>query len=371
MKPFRPSRPPRRILVVCLRRLGDVLLATTLIRSVRRAWPEARLEVLVSAASAAVLEGNPDIDELIVEPASRRGWRTAWRVLRRYDLAVNTLYNDRPFLYTLLASSTRVSVVPPPNEPGWALKRRVVAGWCLLDLDHIHAVEQYLRLADALGIPRYSDVVPPRPRDTGGLDAALGFDWRREAYAVVHPSPLYRYKAWTLPGWAALVEHLVARGLRVVLTGGRGEAEVALVQQLIALLPPPLRASVVSVAGRLRLAELTPLIEQSRGYVGPDTSVTHLAAATGRPTVALFGPSHPIAWGPWPQGFRAAASTPWLMKAPLQQIGNVWLVQGTGDCVPCLQEGCDRHLDSRAACLDELDPQRVIDVVDAAFDRMA
>ena len=105
-------------------------------------------------------------------------------------------------------------------------------------------------------------------------------------------------------------------------------------------------------------------------FVGPDTSVTHLAAATGTQTVALYGPSHPVAWGPWPMRHRPAAAgdvSPWRMKAPLQRRGNVWLIQGEGDCVPCLGEGCDKHVGSHSDCLDELPAQRVIEVVDQAL----
>ncbi len=365
------SRPPRRVLVVCLRRLGDVLLCTALIRSLRRAWPQARIEVLVNASSAAALQGNPDIDALIVQPESPRfgdALRLAARILRRYDLAASTLYNDRPFLYGWLASRTLVSVVPPLTEPGAGWKRRLCSAWRLLDGKRVHAVDQYLQLADALEVPRVPEVVPPRPVDASALVAAMGEGWDAASYAVIHPSPLYRYKAWTVEGWRALLVHLVGRGLRVRLSGGPSEGERALVARILDGLTAEQRAQVDDLSGRLPFAALTPLIERCAVFVGPDTSVTHLAAATGAPVVALFGPSHPVAWGPWPQRWSGGAASPWVLKAPLQQAGNVWLVQGEGDCVPCLQEGCERRLDSRADCLDGLAARRVLEVVDAALD---
>src|SRR6202021_1887496 len=99
-------------------------------------------------------------------------------------------------------------------------------------------------------------------------------------------------------------------------------------------------------------------------YVGPDTSVTHLAAASGCPTVALFGPTDPRLWGPWPaQGLEQ----PWAASGTIQRRGNVWLVQNPLPCLPCHQEGCDRHLRSRAQCLDELTPQQVIAAMDEAL----
>ena len=345
-----------------MRRLGDVLLASALVRSVRRAWPAAQLEVLVNAGSAAALQGNSDIDRLWVQPersSKRETLRLAARLWRRYDLSISALYNDRPHLWAFIASRNRAGVVPPHEHPGARWKRWLASAWCELDLGQLHAVEQYLRLADVLGIERVPEVVPPRPAQASAED-----DGDDRPYVVVHPSPLYRYKAWTIEGWRALLRHLIGRGFDVRLTGGPAPAERAVSGAILEGLPAEERQHVTDLGGALAFAELTPLIERARLFVGPDTSVTHLAAATGTPTIALFGPSHPIAWGPWPMRWSGKGTSPWEMKAPLQRQGNVWLVQGQGDCVPCLQEGCDRHPDSHAQCLDELSAQRVIDVVE-------
>lgn len=355
---------PKRILVVCMRRIGDMLLATTLIRSVRRAWPEARLEVLVNAGSAGVLEGNPDIDRLWVQPERGRDvlklMATLWR---RYDLAITALYNDRPHLWTLMASKLRAGVVPPKGHVGATWKRWSLKRWCELEPESIHAAEGYLRIVDALGIPRVPEVVPPRAPPRRDDDDA-------QRYAVVHPSPMYRYKRWTVEGWRALLRHLVGRGFAVKLTGGPAAADRELSHEIVSGLGGDERARIDDLTGQRSLAELTPLIEGAALFVGPDTSVTHLAAATGTPTVALFGPSDPIVWGPVPIQWHGKRDerTPWQRKRPLQHAGNVWLVQGEGDCVPCMGEGCDKHRDSRSQCLDELSAERVIDAVERALD---
>lgn len=357
---------PHRVLVVCIRRLGDVLLSTALIHSIRSAWPQARIDVLVNAASAPALAGNPDIDEVLVQPpalATLAGMRLLWRIFRRYDLALCTLYNDRPHLFTLLASRTRVTVVPPLTQPGSGWKRHFSSGWCELQLGQVHAVQTYLALADCMGVPRSSQLMPPRPQTEANLDALLPAGWSESAYAVIHPSPMYRYKAWTPEGWVVLIQNLLQRGLNIYLTGGPGAYESAVIGGILDGLRPEEQARVQRLDGRLAFAELTPLLAHARVFIGPDTSVTHLAAAAGTPTVALFGPSHPIAWGPWPTAWRGSTS-PWQMRGALQHQGNVWLIQGEGDCVPCLEEGCDRHVNSRAECLRELSAMRVADVVD-------
>jgi heptosyltransferase-3 len=96
-------------------------------------------------------------------------------------------------------------------------------------------------------------------------------------------------------------------------------------------------------------------------YVGPDTSATHIAAATGTPTVALFGPTQTIRWAPWPKGWKAGADL-WQLVGSGRR-GNVYLVQGEAPCVPCHKEGCERHLESRSECLVTLPVNRVIGAV--------
>ena len=61
---------------------------------------------------------------------------------------------------------------------------------------------------------------------------------------------------------------------------------------------------VVNLAGKLAFWEVALLIGSSKVYIGPDTAVTHLAASTGTPTVALYGPTNPVKWAPWPHGYR-------------------------------------------------------------------
>src|SRR5207253_2163549 len=75
--------------------------------------------------------------------------------------------------------------------------------------------------------------------------------------------------------------------------------------------------------------ELAGLIAGARAYVGPDTSVTHVAAATGTPTVALYGPTDPRLWGPWPS---SGLAQPWEAAGTVQHRGNVWLVQNAPSC---------------------------------------
>lgn len=354
---------PQRILIIVTRRLGDTLLTTPLIRSVRRAYPAATIDVLLYESTRTMLLGNPDIDNLIAtaeRPTLRDYGPLLRRIVRRYDLAVSTLPGDRPVFYALLAGRRRISIVPDAGAPGrW--KRRAMHAWSEHDDLTTHTVIQNLRLADLLGIPRCYDVVPPdMERGQTIAGDVVPFDWRTEPFAVLHPTPKFRYKQWTMPGWQALARHLSERGLRIVITGGPGAAEDAYIERVAR----GLSAGVTNTAGKLTLAQVALLLGRSQVYVGPDTAITHLAAAAGAPTVALYGPTNPVKWGPWPRGFSEDRS-PYVLRQMRQRVGNVLLIQGEGDCVPCQGEGCERHLESYSACLDGMRTERVIADVDA------
>jgi heptosyltransferase-3 len=344
--------PGARILVVALRRLGDVLLTTPLIRSLRRAWPDATIEVLVFADTAGILGGNPDIDRVIAMPARptpRQSLAWAAGLLKRYHLAVSTQSGDRPTAFALLAGRTHIG----PTWPGNRIKR-LLLGRSVTAGAGVHRVEEMLRIADTLGIARVVEVIAP-----AGVPAPAMAD--AGPYAIIHAAPKFRYKQWTLAGWRALAEALTRRGLAVVATGGPDER--GYLDDLWRDAP-----AVRRLDGRLGWPELAALLARASVYVGPDTSVTHLAAASGCPTVALFGPTDPRLWGPWPvQGLDA----PWAPSGTIQRRGNVWLVQNPLPCLPCQQEGCDRHLHSRAQCLDELTPRQVLTAVDQALARQS
>ena len=91
-------KPPQKILVVITQRIGDVLLSTPLIRSLRRAWPQAQLEVLVFAGTEGILQGNPDIDRIISVPqrlSLSGSLKLLAKLWRKYDLALSLMAGDR------------------------------------------------------------------------------------------------------------------------------------------------------------------------------------------------------------------------------------------------------------------------------------
>jgi heptosyltransferase III len=347
-----PIRLPSdaRVLVVALRRLGDVLLTTPLIRSLKRGYPDCAIEALVFAGTQGILSGNPDLAGVMTipeRPSLRDSLSLCSRLSRRYDLAVSTQTGDRPTFLAWLAGRRRAG----PLETGRSsasLKSLALHLSYRTDRSE-HRVRDLLRLADLLGIPPCQEIVCPQGAVRPGL-------LPRQPYAVLHAAPKFTYKRWTGAGWRALAAGLRARGLGVVAIGADTDR-------------PYLDSvwcddDVLRYDGALAWPEVSALIRAARVYIGPDTAVTHLAAATGTPTVALYGPTDPRVWGPWPAG---GLDTPWAAAGTIERRGNVWLVQNPLPCLPCQREGCERRLDSHSQCLDELPAAQVIAAVDQAL----
>jgi heptosyltransferase-3 len=354
---------PRTILVVSLRFMGDVLLTTPLIRSLRAGYPGAAIDALVFEGSEGVLEGNADLRQVLTTARgeSLAMWRRRWR---KYDLAVVAETADRPHLIGWFMGKRRVGLLPPEKGKAWWKKLSVAHG--VVSPRDLPRPAGYRRLAEAMGIAWKPEIVAPSAQMPAlAWREILGFDPERERFAALHLAPRFRYKRWNTPGWHALVAWLHGESLRVVVTGGPAEEERAYVREVLAGMKPP----VVDVSGRLRFAQTADLLRRAAVFVGPDTATTHLAAACGTPTVAVFGPTDPRLWGPQP---RSGLDQPYEKVLPLQQRDNVALLQEpTLPCVPCQAEGCEKHRESRADCLDRMSAIRVIDAARAALRRSA
>ena len=344
-------------LVVCTRRIGDVLLATPVVRSIKAAYPEAAVDMLVFEGTQDIVAANPDIRRIwtiIEHPPIRTHLKLLRSIRRRYDLAISVLAGDRPTFHAWVAGRYCLGTLLPDRKSWW--KRRLLDEWVPFDNLNTHTVAMNLRLLEPLNVvPLATPMVSWRDQDEASVRRLFGAVDGSRRYAVLHVSPKFVYKTWTVAGWEALGRWLADQGLTIAVTGGDAPGERAFCEDVAQRLPK----GTVNLAGQVGLPALGYLLSRTALYVGTDTAVSHMAAAVGAPTIVLFGPSNPVKWGPWPKDFPLADS-PWK-KHGSQRQGNVFLLQGEGDCVPCLGEGCDRHVNSLSHCLQQLPAGRVIE----------
>lgn len=311
----------RRILIVRLSSLGDVVHALPLLDAVRRARPDAHLGWLVEEATASLLEGHPQLDRLFVAPRrevlalARAGrWAAAGGRLRsllgelraeRFELSLDAQSNLRSGLLARASgASRRVGFAPPFSKEH--------AHWLLTDPVSAPAGKQ-------LKVERNLELLRPLGIEPGPARAHVPVSERARKFAeevlcapgpwvALHPgvSGMGALKQWPPERFAQVARQLEASyGARVLVTWGPGEEVLA--QRVARATDGSARVAPATVS----LQELAALYQGCAAVAGSDTGPVHLAAALGVPTVALFGPKDPAIYAPWQAQTGRAARVIW------------------------------------------------------------
>jgi heptosyltransferase-2 len=327
----------RRILVIKWSALGDIVLSTAMMEDIRRAFPEAEIDLnTLPPWDRLLFEGDPRFRRVFTVDlrGKERGWRGVRRWLRevrrgRYDLIVDLQSNDRSRLMLTLAYLTGGAArwrlgthrrfpynVAPGPQP-----RAVYA------FDHLRAALQ------AGGIPTLS----PRPV------LHISEEHRRHAtelmerhglvpgnYAAFIPGSQAggHLKRWGVERYRALAQRLRADGIsRVALIGGPDDLDEC---ERIAADDD----AIVNLCGQTHVTEIVPLAEGARFLVANDTGPAHISAASGRPMVVICGPTDPR-----------------RIKPPGD---NVVTLQADLPCINCYLKECSHH-----SCMAMITPELV------------
>lgn len=377
---------PKKVLFIATRQIGDVLVTTPLISQARQLWPNAEFHFLGYRDKLDMLKGNPDIAQTIEtsdRPKLKEYLSLFFRLFQRYDLAVVTQPSDRAYFYGLAAAHRRVGVLGghpqglTEQDKAKQSKSDKQNAWkkaiCLhtVDVDYFaqHVITEKLRLLEIfyqkpqeLFSKPISVTAPAGDPITPTIAGQL-----HSPYIVIHPGPLTAYKRWPLAYWQSLLTWIAEQGWQVVLSASPAKQDLQLNKDIISLLDEKTRSHVIDTAGLLSIPQAGTLIRGAIAYVGVDTSITHLAAACNTPTIALFGPTPPSNFGPWPNGF--IGMQPYQLRARSQTVGNVTILQGPGECVPCRKAGCEDRASSNSECLDLLEPNQVIAALQATTNK--
>ncbi len=312
-----------RILVVKLAGIGDLLLATPALRALRETYPQGRIDLLVTPASAGLLDGWDMIDRVIVldkylfdypqqvlkQPRNLLKLQPLWHDLRdaHYDAVLLFHHLTLPFgrlKYQLLLRSTGAKYrVGLDNGHGWFLNMRVKDE----GFGAMHEAEYNLAVAGAVGATTNDKrlVVPLSEEDHKQTWQLLyeheSAESIRRPIIAMHPgSGIYSTaRRWAPERFAQLAETLFHdTGGQVLLLGGPEEAELH--QHIMGMIQPAV--PVRSMAGKGSIKVTAALLEQVDLFVGNDSALVHLAVAAGTPTVAIFGLTNHKAWGPYTGG---------------------------------------------------------------------
>jgi heptosyltransferase-2 len=337
----------KRILVLRYRFIGDTILTVPFLRNLRLAEPDARIVWVVAPGSSDVVRGIPYVDELLywdpvtIHADSRGGHRTLaakWafiRELRRERFhKVYVLKRSLSSAIIALLSGARERIGFDTEGRGILLTKKVPYR------HDQHEVLNFLDVLRADGIEARDDYLeiwttPEEDAAAGRLLADAGVS-AGQGLVALHPFAAISRRGWPLENFAELAGMVLKLGRTPVVLGAPGDRKnFDKVRGLFG-------KETVDLVGKCPLRITMALLKQCSLFVGNDSGVMHLAAASGIPLVALFGPQSPVKFGPW-----SSRAVVMYKKFP---------------CSPCRQKfftECEPSPRMRPACVEAITVEEV------------
>jgi heptosyltransferase I len=321
------SRDFNKILLIKLSALGDVVQTFPVLNKLRRRYPSAQIDWLVTQPLAELLTTNPAISHVI--EFEREKWSKPWRLapfvsaarlaarLRRtgYNLVIDLQGQLRSAVFARATGAPVRIGFDKPGTASWQASARTFPdnarnhAWQgaregshlaythripLPNID-VHPVDRYLAAVAMLGLddgaPDFSFPIPPEA--SGRIDALFDYyEIAKSEVAVLAPGTIWETKQWGAAGFAEVARSLLQKRFAVTLIGSDSDRAVC---EAIAAAAP----GTVNLAGETTLTELAALIRRSAICVSNDSGPMHLAVALGRPVLGIFGPTDPVWAGPY------------------------------------------------------------------------
>ena len=326
----------KRILVIKLRAVGDIVLSTPVVQNLRDYFPQSEIDFLLDKFAEDVVVGNPFVSEVVSFDRSRDSGAGIIREIRKrkYDLVIDLFSNPRSAIIAgLSGASVRV---------GFPFRWRRYAFNVIVHprTGNIHNVDFNLDALRRLEIPVHhrSPFLPV----TEGAEA-FARDWlsqndlERKLLVALNPGGGWVTKRWGLDHYAQLGDGISNRhGAAIVVLWGPGEESDA------KIIAEKMKAP-AHLSPRTTLAQLAGILRHCTALVSNDSGPMHMAAALQVPTLGIFGPTNPLQQGPFGEK-------------------NKWIRNESLDCLECSLTSCPIG----NICMTELTVDRVLE----AFDEM-
>jgi len=281
----------QRILIVRLSAIGDVVLSTPVLCALRRAFPNAKLGWAVESAGAQLLQGHPDLDDLIVLS------KDSFRSMKNFYRAAMEVRAWRPTATIDLQGLTKSSLLAfasgAPVRYGFRkgdFDGREMSCWLnnrLIQPQHQHIVERGMELIQSLGV-KETDIayrLPEEDADSRFAKSVVKNQCLDQPFAIVNVGAGWPSKIWPSERYAAVARYLSSQWGLMSLVLWSGEAERIAAQEVVHL-----SEGCAELAPGTSLKQLRSLIRLARIFVGSDTGPMHLSVAVGTPTVGMIGP---------------------------------------------------------------------------------
>jgi predicted lipopolysaccharide heptosyltransferase III len=286
-----------KILLLQLKRIGDLILTLPAIEALREKFPDPEVTLVVARRCAELLPAISTVDHAHVARRNLRDVGLFLKVARqKFDCCIDFTQNDRSAILTFLSGAPKrigASRVQAKSRQ----RARVYNKFAHLRLKEMHTIDYNLALLEPLGIRNVRSLLrlglpeSERTKARGLLHAGnINND-----FVVVHPGSARPEKFWQPERWAAVIQHLQMRlQMPVAITGGTWRFE----QEHISQIKQLAGTAVIDLSGKTDLLTLAAVIGRARLLVTVDSAAVHLAATQRTPQVILFGPTNPFHWRP-------------------------------------------------------------------------
>jgi heptosyltransferase-1 len=316
------DRPPfnlekiRRIALIQPSRIGDIVFSLPTLSGLRQIFPAARISWLVDERCKEIVEGHPDLDEIIVIPfkaiekaLKEKKWYWIWQTLRQlkkelrersFDLSVDLHGLAKSALLVLMAGARHrigSSNTTGMKELSGFFSREILPG-----PEDVHTVERNLALVRYLGgkveHPEFKlKVFPAHEEEVTALLDRAGYI-PRLPLVVIHPGAGWISRRWPVERFAELINRLKKDlSVQLAVIGGAegGSKEDQLFERLFSLIQVP----VINLVQQLSLKQLMALLSRAALFLGNEAGPMHLATALDKPVIAVIGPTRPELTGPF------------------------------------------------------------------------
>jgi heptosyltransferase III len=284
-----------KIILLQLKRIGDLILTTPAIAALRDRFPEAEVTIVVSSECADLLPAISGVDRILM---ARRNLSDLGAFLavagNKFDYCIDFTRNDRSAFLAFL-SGARKRIVSYRVRDQSKNRARVYTDFVNVRMRDLHTIDYNLCLLRPLGIGGVSASLHLQlPRSAHEKADALRRNWNiSKPYIVLHPGSARREKLWEAGRWARVIERFGRdNDLDLILTSGASKHEQAHVAAI------KNETKIIDLSGKTDLLTLAALIGEARLLVTVDSAPMHLAAAAHTPQVILFGPTNPFHWRP-------------------------------------------------------------------------
>jgi heptosyltransferase II len=328
----------KRIVVFNVNWLGDVLFSTAVIRNIRFNYPESYIACIIPPRCAAVLEGNPYLNEIILydEKGLHQGVVGALAFIsqlrkKRFDCAF-LLHRSLTRAFIVWAAGIGERIGYTTAKRAFLLTRKIAPP----DIRKVHRIDYYLGVIRGSGLAvkdRHTNFFFSE-EDRQGLEAFLQQSaiYARDVVIGLNPGGNWDPKRWQKENFAFLADRLATEfGARIVFTGSPEDKE------LVSHIRSLMRSNAVSACGILSLKQFAALCTRMSVFISADSGPLHIANAVGaKQIIALFGPTDPQLTGP----------------VPADRV--VIIQKNTGCMIPCYTVDCSDNRCMKAISVDDV-----------------